>query len=79
MIGPVEIPTLMPPVPPAESAAPLQMEMEQAASPEPDIEVPTGPYRNCEAVRAAGAAPIHASDPGFDVHFDGDGDRVGCE
>jgi hypothetical protein len=62
------------------------METSPASSPaaaipsgEPVPEVPTAPYRNCEAVRAAGAAPIHASDPGFDVHLDGDGDGVGCE
>ncbi|MES2537669.1 MAG: acyclic terpene utilization AtuA family protein [Pseudomonadota bacterium] len=40
VIGPVEIPTLMPPVPPAESATPLETDMEQAASLEPDVEVP---------------------------------------
>jgi micrococcal nuclease len=36
-------------------------------------------YKNCTAVRAAGAAPIHAGDPGWQTKFDGDGDGVGCE
>jgi hypothetical protein len=38
-----------------------------------------GPYKNCDAVRAAGAAPIHVGDPGFEPKFDRDGDGVGCE
>ncbi len=36
-------------------------------------------YKNCTAVRAAGAAPIRAGDPGWQTKFDGDGDGVGCE
>jgi hypothetical protein len=36
-------------------------------------------YENCDAVRAAGAAPIHAGDPGYAPHLDRDGDGVGCE
>jgi hypothetical protein len=36
-------------------------------------------YQNCDAVRAAGAAPIHPGDPGFQQKFDRDGDGVGCE
>ncbi|MEU8886845.1 excalibur calcium-binding domain-containing protein [Streptomyces sp. NPDC048442] len=36
-------------------------------------------YKNCSAVRAAGAAPIHAGDPGYGRHLDRDGDGVGCE
>ena len=36
-------------------------------------------YQNCTAVRAAGAAPIHAGDPGWQPKFDADGDGVGCE
>jgi hypothetical protein len=42
---------------------------------------PSGPvdYANCDAVRAAGAAPIHRGDPGYAAHLDRDGDGVGCE
>ncbi|MFE3558678.1 excalibur calcium-binding domain-containing protein [Streptomyces sp. NPDC059193] len=36
-------------------------------------------YRNCAAVRAAGAAPIRRGDPGYGRHLDRDGDGVGCE
>jgi hypothetical protein len=36
-------------------------------------------YKNCDAVRAAGAAPIHAGEPGYGLHLDSDGDGVGCE
>ncbi|MGW7411407.1 excalibur calcium-binding domain-containing protein [Streptomyces sp. NPDC054863] len=36
-------------------------------------------YKNCSAVRAAGAAPIRAGDPGYGRHLDRDGDGVGCE
>ena len=48
-----------------------------AAQPEPAAAGPA--YPDCEAVRAAGAAPIHRGDPGFAETFDGDGDGVGCE
>ncbi|MFF5565181.1 excalibur calcium-binding domain-containing protein [Streptomyces sp. NPDC012623] len=36
-------------------------------------------YKNCDAARAAGAAPVHAGDPGYGKHLDRDGDGVGCE
>ncbi|WP_322633228.1 excalibur calcium-binding domain-containing protein [Glycomyces albidus] len=36
-------------------------------------------YDNCDAVRAAGADPIYAGDPGYGSHLDRDGDGVGCE
>ena len=36
-------------------------------------------YANCDDVRAAGAAPIHPGDPGFQPKFDRDDDGVGCE
>lgn len=36
-------------------------------------------YKNCTAVRDAGAAPIHAGEPGYARHLDRDGDGVGCE
>ncbi|MFD1211139.1 DUF1524 domain-containing protein [Arthrobacter sp. GCM10027362] len=48
----------------------------------PDVQEPaTGSvfYQNCTAVRAAGAAPIRAGDPGWEMKFDRDGDGVGCE
>ncbi|WP_043469882.1 excalibur calcium-binding domain-containing protein [Arthrobacter sp. Rue61a] len=36
-------------------------------------------YANCAAVRAAGAAPIHISQPGYGSHLDRDGDGWGCD
>lgn len=36
-------------------------------------------YKNCDAVRAAGAAPIHAGEPGYARHLDRNGDGTGCE
>jgi hypothetical protein len=36
-------------------------------------------YANCSEVRAAGAAPIHAGEPGYSRHLDRDGDGVACE
>lgn len=48
-----------------------------APAPEPE---PAGVYyKNCDAVRAAGAAPIRPGDPGFQPKFDRDNDGVGCE
>ncbi|MCR2784558.1 MULTISPECIES: DUF1524 domain-containing protein [unclassified Microbacterium] len=35
-------------------------------------------YANCDAVRAAGAAPIRRGEPGFAEHLDRDNDGVGC-
>jgi hypothetical protein len=36
-------------------------------------------YANCAAVRAAGAAPIRAGQPGYSGKLDRDGDGVGCD
>ena len=36
-------------------------------------------YRNCDAARAAGAAPVRIGDPGYAPHLDRDSDGVGCE
>ncbi|MCX5113051.1 excalibur calcium-binding domain-containing protein [Streptomyces sp. NBC_00378] len=36
-------------------------------------------YANCSAARVAGAAPVHAGEPGYGRHLDRDGDGVGCE
>jgi hypothetical protein len=49
-----------------------------AEVPPADPGSPVG-YADCAAARAAGAAPIHRGDPGWDPAFDGDGDGVGCE
>jgi hypothetical protein len=51
-------------------------EPRQTQEPKPDRNVY---YKNCDAVRAAGAAPIHRGDPGYARYLDRDGDGVGCE
>lgn len=53
----------------------------QPAASEGDDEDSSGSvsYKNCSAVRAAGADPIRRGDPGYGSHLDRDGDGVGCE
>ncbi|MAY76567.1 excalibur calcium-binding domain-containing protein [Citromicrobium sp. WPS32] len=36
-------------------------------------------FRNCDAARAAGAAPIRRGESGYGAHLDRDGDGVACE
>nr|WP_276548117.1 excalibur calcium-binding domain-containing protein [Brachybacterium muris] len=36
-------------------------------------------YKNCDAARAAGAAPLYRGDPGYRPKMDRDGDGVACE
>ena len=36
-------------------------------------------YKNCDAVRAAGKAPLHRGDPGYRAGLDRDKDGVACE
>lgn len=47
------------------------------------LPVPLAPssvyYKNCDAVRAAGADPIRVGQPGYALHLDRDRDGVGCE
>ena len=38
-----------------------------------------GAFENCDAARAAGAAPVHRGEPGYGAHLDGDGDGTACE
>jgi len=52
----------------------------RAAQPAPAPAPPASIYyANCDAVRAAGAAPIHRGDPGYASKLDRDGDGIGCE
>lgn len=46
----------------------------------PESQAATAPvyYQNCDAVRAAGAAPIQRGDPGYRSGLDSDGDGEGC-
>jgi hypothetical protein len=36
-------------------------------------------YKNCDAARAAGAAPIYAGEPGYRLDLDRNKDGVACE
>jgi hypothetical protein len=36
-------------------------------------------YENCDAARAADAAPVYRGDPGYGTHLDRDGDGAACE
>ena len=71
---------------PAPAAAPAPEPAPAApapAAPAPAAPAPAAPsdvyYENCTAVKAAGAAPIHPGDPGWQSKFDRDKDGVGCE
>lgn len=64
--------TAPPPEPAAEAPDPVYDEDDDSAG-------GSTYYKNCTAVRAAGAAPIRQGDPGYASHLDRDGDGVGCE
>ena len=76
---------------PEDSGAPLEVDhhlrypQNPAATPLAPAPAGTGAgggavwYENCDAARAAGAAPVRRGDPGYDDHLDGDGDGSACE
>ena len=66
----------------ASTVAALPRSASPAPQPAPAPAPPDGVaiyYANCDAVRAAGAAPIHRRDPGYASKLDRDGDGIGCE
>ncbi len=70
--------TTLPPttVPPTTTAPPT------TAAPPPPHPPPPSPsvhYANCDAARAAGAAPLHRGEPGYRAGLDRDDDGVACE
>ncbi|GAA1400294.1 GmrSD restriction endonuclease domain-containing protein [Oerskovia paurometabola] len=69
------------PVVPVPAPAPVVPAPAPAPAPAPVPEPAPADvfYQNCDAVRAAGAAPIYPGDPGFQGKFDRDKDGVGCE
>ena len=70
---PVAAPEVQPePAPAPEAPAPEP----EPVAPAPTVEVY---YQNCDAVRAAGAAPIYAGTPGYASHLDRDKDGIGCD
>ncbi|WP_240675087.1 GmrSD restriction endonuclease domain-containing protein [Cellulomonas endophytica] len=60
---------------PAAPAAPAPAPAPTAPEPAPAVVV----YANCDAVRAAGAAPLYAGQPGYSTKLDRDQDGVACE
>ena len=60
----------------AKAKAAAAAKAKAAATPEPPAFVY---YANCDAARAAGAAPVRTGDPGYSRKLDRDGDGVGCE
>ncbi|MEU9704879.1 excalibur calcium-binding domain-containing protein [Streptomyces sp. NPDC047981] len=65
---------------PTASPTPKPKPKPTTAAPEPTRDEPDNVYyKNCTAVKAAGAAPIRRGDPGYAKHLDRDGDGVGCE
>jgi hypothetical protein len=78
---PVAPPVVAPaPVAPAPAPAPVAPAPAPVApAPAPVAPAPVAPFPNCDAVRAAGAAPIYAGSPGFQSKLDRDGDGVACE
>lgn len=67
-------PANTPPPAPAYTPPP-----EPVYAPPAVVDSPSVSYANCSAVRAAGAAPIYAGEPGYSSKLDRDGDGVGCE
>ncbi|SDO31855.1 Protein of unknown function [Microbacterium sp. ru370.1] len=55
-------------------AEPAPAPVVEAPAPAPDVY-----YANCTEVRAAGAAPIYAGQPGYSRKLDRDGDGIACE
>lgn len=45
----------------------------------PPATTPAPLYANCDAVRAAGKAPILSTEPGYTLDLDSDKDGIGCE
>jgi outer membrane biosynthesis protein TonB len=76
---PAPVPAPAPePEPESSPAPPPAPEPAPAPAPEP-APAPAPYFQNCDAARAAGAAPVHAGHPGYGRHLDRDGDGTGCE
>jgi len=68
------------PAPEPAPAAEPQPESAPAPAPQPAAApAPSAYYANCDAARAAGAAPLYAGQPGYSTKLDRDKDGVACE
>jgi colicin import membrane protein len=63
----------------ASVPSPVAVAVAEPADPPAAAPATSAYYANCDAVRAAGAAPIYSSDPGYSRKLDRDGDGVACE
>ena len=63
----------------AWSSGGAQPEMSGTSSSAPKMAEQSVYYPGCNAVRAAGKAPLHSGEPGYRIEMDGDGDGVACE
>lgn len=75
-VAPPQQPVAPPPTTRAEPTTKKSTPPPAAAEPDPPKSVS---YPNCDAVRAAGAAPLYAGQPGYSRKLDRDGDGVACE
>jgi hypothetical protein len=67
---------------PNRHAAPPRLKLHVRSTPAPKPSSGGGSstyFENCDAARAAGAAPVHRGDPGYSSRLDRDGDGTGCE
>lgn len=64
------------PAPAPKQATPKKPARQPATKPRTLVSVH---FQNCDAARAAGAAPVRRGDPGYGSHLDRDGDGTGCE
>ncbi|OZC94880.1 hypothetical protein CH275_28410 [Rhodococcus sp. 06-235-1A] len=71
-------PALLPP-PPAPLAAPAPAPQPQGAPAPAPHQGGAFQYKNCDAARDAGAAPVYRDEYGYGPHLDRDDDGVGCE
>ncbi|QQQ76758.1 excalibur calcium-binding domain-containing protein [Saccharothrix sp. 6-C] len=70
--------TVAPPPPPPPPPAPAPTYEPPPPAPRPE-QPASAYYANCDAVRAAGAAPLYAGQPGYRAALDRDKDGVACE
>jgi hypothetical protein len=72
-----------PAAPPAASSTPTSTPTASTPAPTATTAPATAPtsvyYANCDAARAAGAAPLRRGEPGYRPPLDGDNDGVACE
>ncbi|QXG77842.1 DUF1524 domain-containing protein [Modestobacter sp. L9-4] len=79
--APAPAPVIVAPAPAPTPEPEPAPEPEPVVEPEPveDPEPVSTSYANCSEVKAAGAAPIYAGEPGYSRKLDRDGDGVACE